>query len=40
MFRIQIMKGKEWIFCCRQCTEQHQNGSYYRYGGTWKGARH
>ncbi|MEM1214362.1 MAG: hypothetical protein AAGJ82_01660 [Bacteroidota bacterium] len=40
LFRIQIRKGKVWLFVCKSCCEQHQKGAFYRYGGTWKGARH
>ena len=40
MYRIQIKKGKEWIFVCPICIKQHQQGAFYRYGGTWKGSRH
>lgn len=40
MYRIQIKKGKEWIFVCPDCIKIHKAGSYYRYGGTWKGYRH
>lgn len=40
MYRIQIRKGKTWIFVCPDCLKTHQKGSYYRYGGTWKGSRH
>ncbi|MEL6534415.1 MAG: hypothetical protein AAFQ98_03330 [Bacteroidota bacterium] len=40
MYRIQIQKGKTWIFVCPTCLPGHQAGAFYRYGGTWKGARH
>lgn len=40
MYRVQITKGKDWIFCCKFCTEQHQSLPFYKYGGTWKGTRH
>jgi protein-arginine kinase activator protein McsA len=37
MFRVQIRKGKEWIFVCKDCCEEHRKLPNYRYGGTWKG---
>ncbi|SCY33544.1 hypothetical protein SAMN05192588_2331 [Nonlabens sp. Hel1_33_55] len=40
LYRVQIQKGGDWIFCCKQCTERHQVLPDYRYGGTWKGHRH
>ncbi|MFK7932488.1 MAG: hypothetical protein AB8G22_03205 [Saprospiraceae bacterium] len=40
MFRVQIQKGKKWIFVCESCCKKHQKGAFYRYGGTWKGYRH
>jgi len=40
MFRIQIKNNKQWIFCCKTCTENHQSLPHYKYGGTWKGKRH
>jgi len=40
MYRVQIKKGKEWIFVCTTCQSKHATGNYYRYGGTWKGYRH
>ncbi|MEM6321566.1 MAG: hypothetical protein AAF960_28160 [Bacteroidota bacterium] len=40
MFRVQIQKGKKWIFVCETCCKKHQKGAFYRYGGTWKGNRH
>ncbi len=40
MYRVQIQKGKTWIFVCESCCKKLQRGAYYRYGGTWKGARH
>jgi len=40
MYRIQVKKGKEWIFVCPECIKEHQQGAFYRYGGTWKGSRH
>jgi transcription elongation factor Elf1 len=40
MYRVQIKKGKDWIFVCKPCCEEHQSKPEYRYGGTWKGSRH
>jgi hypothetical protein len=40
LFRVQIEKGKKWIFVCKTCCEIHQNLENYKYGGTWKGSRH
>ena len=40
LFRVQIEKGKNWIFVCESCCEKHQNLEHYKYGGTWKGSRH
>lgn len=40
MYRIQIIKGKTWIFVCKTCCEESQKLADYRYGGTWKGERH
>ena len=40
MFRIQIKKGKIWIFVCEMCCKKSQSLPEYRYGGTWKGERH
>ena len=40
MYRIQVQKGKEWIFVCPECLPNCQKQAQYRYGGTWKGARH
>jgi len=40
LYRIQIQKGKTWIFACKSCLEEHKNGAFYKYGGTWKGKRH
>jgi RNase P subunit RPR2 len=38
LYRVQINLGKEWLFCCKNCTEKHQSLPYYKYGGTWKGS--
>ncbi|MCH2216439.1 MAG: hypothetical protein MK086_14845 [Flavobacteriales bacterium] len=40
MYRIQIQKGKKWIFVCPKCQAKYAQGDFYRYGGTWKGYRH
>lgn len=37
MFRIQIEKGKIWIFVCKTCCTNSQSLENYKYGGTWKG---
>jgi protein-arginine kinase activator protein McsA len=37
LFRIQIQKGKIWIFVCKSCCEKSQKLADYKYGGTWKG---
>ena len=37
LFRIQIQKGKIWIFVCEACCIQSKILPEYRYGGTWKG---
>jgi hypothetical protein len=41
LYRIQIKKGKLWIFSCKSCLEEQKATNLnYRYGGTWKGKRH
>lgn len=40
LFRVQITKGKIWIFVCAECCNKVKSEPAYRYGGTWKGARH
>lgn len=40
LFRVQIVTGKTWIFCCKSCTDKYQSLPAYKYGGTWKGKRH
>jgi len=40
LFRVQIQKGKTWIFVCESCCNQSKTLPDYRYGGTWKGYRH
>jgi hypothetical protein len=37
MYRVQIEKGKVWIFVCKACCVQSQLLPDYKYGGTWKG---
>lgn len=41
LYRVQLQKGKNWVFVCKTCCNQHKSSTaYYRYGGTWKGSRH
>ena len=40
LYRVQVQKGKTWVFVCPACCEILKKGPYYRYGGTWKGYRH
>jgi hypothetical protein len=40
LFRVQIQKGKIWLFVCASCCKKVQILPDYRYGGTWKGYRH
>ncbi|WP_176752697.1 hypothetical protein [Psychroflexus sediminis] len=40
LYRIQIEKGKTWIFACKTSSEKQQGLPHYKYGGTWKGKRH
>ncbi len=40
LYRIQVEKGKTWIFVCDDCIKGHKTKPNYRYGGTWKGKRH
>ncbi len=40
MYRVQIVHGKDWIFSCKTCTENHQSLPDYKYGGTLKSNRH
>ena len=40
LYRIQIEKGKIWIFVCTDCCNVQKSNPHYRYGGTWKGTRH
>ena len=39
-YRFQIAPGKGWRFACSACLPAEQARPGYRYGGTWKGARH
>lgn len=39
-YRIQIAPAMVWIFVCPACLPAEQAKVGYRYGGTWKGARH
>ena len=38
LFRIQITKGKTWIFVCKTCCEKSKKLENSKYGGTWKGS--
>jgi hypothetical protein len=40
MYRIRITANRQWLFCCKSCTEKKQSLPDYLYGGTWKGNRH
>jgi RNase P subunit RPR2 len=37
MYRIQLNKGKIWVFVCLECSKDAKQIPNYRYGGTWKG---
>lgn len=37
MFRVQLQKGKLWVFVCESCCKNAQKLPDYKYGGTWKG---
>jgi len=37
MYRVQLQKGKTWVFVCEQCCLKAKKLTDYRYGGTWKG---
>ncbi len=39
-YRVQIAPEKKWHFACAACLPAEQSKPGYRYGGTWKGARH
>jgi len=40
LYRVQVNKGKDWIFVCTDCCNKVKKEPNYRYGGTWKGERH
>ncbi len=40
MYRVQLTKGKTWLFVCTDCCNKVKEQTGYRYGGTWKGYRH
>lgn len=40
LYRVQLTKGKEWVFVCTPCCLLAKTYPQYRYGGTWKGDRH
>jgi hypothetical protein len=40
LYRVQVAKGKNWIFVCTDCCNKVKVVPNYRYGGTWKGIRH
>ena len=40
LYRLQIAKGKDWIFVCTDCCNKVKIEPNYRYGGTCKGDRH
>lgn len=40
LYRVQVNKGKDWIFVCTYCCNKVKKEPNYRYGGTWKGERH
>lgn len=37
MYRIQVKKGKDWVFVCEACCLVAKKSPQYKYGGTWKG---
>jgi len=37
LYRVQVKKGKVWIFVCTDCCNKVKTEPNYRYGGTWKG---
>lgn len=39
-YRIQVAPAVAWVFVCPACLPAEQAKVGYRYGGTWKGARH
>ena len=40
LYRVQLTKGKVWVFVCTSCCLLAKTNPEYRYGGTWKGDRH
>ncbi len=40
LYRVQVTKGKDWIFICANCCNKVKIEPNYKYGGTWKGDRH
>jgi protein-arginine kinase activator protein McsA len=40
LYRVQVTKGKDWIFICANCCNIVKVEPNYKYGGTWKGDRH
>lgn len=38
LYRVQLKKGKVWVFVCPKCCLQAKKTPEYRYGGTWKGS--
>ncbi len=39
-YRVQLSPALTWLFVCPACLPAEQARPGYRYGGTWKGARH
>jgi hypothetical protein len=39
VYRIQLKKGKDWVFVCEACCLVAKKLPEYRYGGTWKGRK-
>lgn len=39
-YRVQPSAAEGWLFVCPSCLPAEQGKPGYRYGGTWKGARH
>lgn len=40
LYRVQLQKGKLWVFVCEACCIKAKSNPHYRYGGTWQGYRH
>ena len=38
LYRVQVKKGKVWIFVCTDCCNKVKTEPNYRYGGTRKGS--